>query len=213
MRREGVTTSYLSDRGQLVAVDIEDVPWATALLMVWMVGLYLYDPTLDTFVGYYFLSPWTHGGFEHFWNNMVFLIPLGLYVERRVGSSWFLAFSFLSPYFALHLSVLLGLSGLTEGASGLTKALTGYSIPVLFAEFFHRLDGLRDGIEWREVAVAVVAFAGLVILLASARLTVLRFVGLESSPRYVSVGSHLLGLVAGLVWFVWRAWRHGLDDV
>lgn len=194
-------------------MDIEDVPWATAILTVIVTALYLYDPALDTLIAYYFLSPWTHGGLEHFWNNMVFLIPLGIYVERRVGSPWFLAFSLLCPYFALHLSVLLGISGLTEGASGLTKALTGYAIPVLFAGFVHRLAGLKDfDGKWREVVVAVVTLVALVILLWSARLTVLRFVGRESVPGYVSVGAHLLGLVAGLVWFGWRASRHGFAD-
>lgn len=194
-------------------MDIEDIPWATAILTVIATALYLYDPALDTLIAYYFLSPWTHGGLEHFWNNMVFLIPLGIYVERRVDSSWFLAFSLLCPYFALHFSVLLGISGLTEGASGLTKALTGYAIPVLFAGFVHRLDGLRDfDGKWRGMVVTVVTLVALVILLWSARLTVLRFVGRESVPGYVSVGAHLLGLVTGLVWFGWRASRYGLAN-
>lgn len=190
----------------------EDVPWATALLTVIVTAFYLSDPALDTLAAYYYLSPWTHGGLNHFLQNMVFLLPLGVYVERRVGSFWFLAFSLLSPYFALHLSVFLGLSGLTEGASGLTKALTGYAIPVLFAGFVHRLGGLRDfDGEWREAVVAVVTLAALVILLGSARLTVWRFAGLEASPEYVSVGAHLIGLVLGVLWFVWRLWRHGLE--
>lgn len=208
-----MTTIYLSDKGQLVIVEIEEVPWATAILTVIVTMLYLYDPALDTLIAYYFLSPWTHGGLEHLWNNIVFLIPLGIYVERRVGSPWFLAFSLLCPYFALHLSVLLGISGLTEGASGLTKALTGYAIPVLFAGFVHRLDGLRDfDGKWRELVVAVVTLVALAILLRSALLTVLRFAGRESVPGYVSVGAHFLGLVAGMVWFGWRASRHGIAD-
>jgi membrane associated rhomboid family serine protease len=191
-------------------VEIEDVPWATAVLTVIVTALYLYDPALDTLIAYYFLSPWTHGGLGHFWNNMVFLIPLGIYVERRIGSPWFLSFSLLSPYFTLRFSVLLGISGLTEGTSELTKALTGYAIPVLFAGFVHRLDGLRDfDGKWREVVIAVVTLVALVILLRSALLTVLRFAGRESVPGYVSVGAHLLGLVAGLVWFGWRASHQG----
>jgi len=71
-------------------VDFDDVPWATALLTVWMVGLYLSDPALDTGVKYFFLSPWMHSGWTHFWNNMAFFIPLGLYAERRVDSLLFL---------------------------------------------------------------------------------------------------------------------------
>lgn len=189
------------------------MPWATALLAVWVTALYLYDPPLNTLTGYYFLSPWTHSGLDHYLNNMVFLLPLGVYVEHRVGSFWFLAFSLLTPYFAIHVPVLVGLGGLSEGASGLTKALTGYAIPILIVEFVHRLSDLRDfGSEWKMVAVAVVVLIALVVLIASARLTVWRFVGLEASPEHISVGSHLIGLIIGVLWFAWRAWRHGLDE-
>lgn len=190
------------------------MPWATALLTVWMVGLYLLDPALDTTAKYFFLSPWMHSGWPHFWNNMAFFIPLGIYAERRVDSLPFLALAALIPYLALHVPPLWGLSGWSQGASGLTKALTAYAIPVLLVGFTVRLEGLSDfEFEWREVAVAVVMLLVVVFLTANAWETVQRFAGFEPSPEGVSVGSHLFGLVLGVMWFGWRVWRHGLDEV
>lgn len=191
-------------------VNREDVPWVTVLLTAWMAGLYLFDFTVNTTATYFFLSPWTHSGWPHFWNNMAFFIPLGIYTERRVGSLPFLAFAALIPYLALHVPVLWGLSGWSQGASGLTKALTAYAIPALLVSFVGRLDEFSD-FEWRGVAGAVVVLLVIVFLSVGAWETVQRFVGLEPSPDGVSVESHLFGLAIGMLWFGWRAWRHGLD--
>jgi membrane associated rhomboid family serine protease len=177
-----------------------------------MLGLYLYNPSFNTVGEYYVLSPWMHSGWPHYWNNMAFFLPLGVYSERRVGSLPFLAFAALIPYLALHVPVLWGLSDWSQGASGLTKALTAYAIPVLLVGFTGRLEGLSDfEFEWRELAVAVVVPLVIVFLAADALETVQRFAGLEPSPGGVSVASHLFGLVLGVLWFGWRAWRHGLD--
>lgn len=195
-------------------VNREDVPWATALLAVWMVGLYLFDPALDTTAEYFFLSPWMHSGWSHFWNNMAFFIPLGIYAERRVESLPFLVFSVLIPYLALHVPPLWGLGGWSQGASGLTKALTAYAIPVLLVDFSGRLEEFSDfEFEWKEVAVAIVVLLAVVFLTNGAWETVERFAGLEPSPDGVSVGSHLFGLVLGVLWFGWRSWRHGLENL
>ncbi|SIS18968.1 rhomboid family intramembrane serine protease [Natronorubrum thiooxidans] len=189
------------------------VPWATALLTVWMVGLYLLDPVPDTTAKYFFLSPWMHSGWSHFWNNMAFFIPLGIYAERRVDSIPFLAFAVLIPYLALHVPPLWGLGGWSQGASGLTKALTSYAIPALLVGFSGQLEDLSDfEFDWQEVAVAVLMLLATVFLTVNGWATVQRFAGLESSPDGVSVGSHFFGLVFGMLWFAWRAMRHGLVD-
>lgn len=191
----------------------DDVPWVTALLAVWIVGLYLFDPLLNTGVKYYVLSPWMHSGFSHFWKNMAFLIPLGVYVERRVGWLPFLVFAALIPYLALHLPVVWSLGGLSQGASGLTKALTGYTVAALLVDFYGRLEGFADfEIEWREVAVALVVLLVIIFLTVNSWVTVQRFAGIKPNPVRVSVASHFFGLVLGLLWFGWRGWRHGVFD-
>lgn len=137
-------------------MDFDDVPWATAFLTVWMGGLYLLNPALDTAIKYFSLSPWMHSGWSHFWNNIAFLIPLGIYTERRVGSLPFLAFSVMIPYLALHVPPLWSLGSWSQGASGLTNALTAYALPVLLVGFTERLEEIADsGFEWREVADVV----------------------------------------------------------
>lgn len=194
-------------------VNFDDLPWATALLTVWMIGLYLFDPLLDTGIKYFFLSPWMHSGFNHFWNNMAFFIPLGVYVERRVESWPFLVFAALIPYLALHLPVVWSLGSLSQGASGLTKALTGYTVLALLVDFFGRLDGFADfELDWLEVAVALMVLLVLVFLAMNSLETVQRFAGFEHSPDGVSVASHFFGLVLGILWFGWRGWRHGVFD-
>lgn len=194
-------------------MNFDDLPWATALLTVWMIGLYLLDPFLDTGIKYFFLSPWMHSGFNHFWNNMAFFIPLGVYVERRVESRPFLVFAALIPYLALHLPVVWSIGSLSQGVSGLTKALTGYTVLALLVDFFGKLDGFADfELDWWEVAVALMVLLVLVFLTMNSLETVQRFAGFEPSPDGVSVASHFVGLVLGILWFGWRGWRHGVFD-
>ncbi len=52
----------------------------------------------------------------------------------------------------------------------------------------------------------------LAYLTADAWATVQRFAGLEPRPNGVAVSTHVTGLVLGMLWFGWRALRHGLDD-
>jgi len=116
------------------------------------------------------------------------------------------------PYLALHVPPLWDLSGWSQGASGLTKALTAYAIPVLLVDFTRQLEGFSDfEFKWGDVVVAVVVLLVVVFLTVNAWETVQRFVGLEPNPDGVSVGSHLFGFVFGMLWFGWRVWRHGLD--
>ena len=125
----------------------------------------------------------------------------------------FLAFAVLIPYLALHLPVVWGFSGLSIGASGLTKALTGYTVVALLVDFVMRVEGFAAvETEWREVVVALVAVLMIVFLTVNSWETIRRFAGVVPSPTGVSVASHFFGLVLGVLWFGWRAWRHGLFD-
>ena len=192
-------------------MNFDDLPWVTAVLTTWMIGLYLFDPTLYTGAEYFFLSPWTHSGFNHFWNNMAFFLPLGVYVERRVGSLPFLVFAALIPYLSLQLPVVWSLGGFSQGASGLTKALTGYALLALLVGFSGRLDGFADpDIEWQKMVLAIAVLLVIAFLALNSWITVQRFAGFEPSPAGVSVASHFFGLIFGVLWFGWRGWRYGV---
>lgn len=204
-----VPPRYLSGRGQLIDVDFDDVPWATALLTVWMAAVYVVDPTI-TPLSYTLLAPWMHAGFGHIWQNLLVFVVLGVGVERRVGSVAFGAFAVLIPYLALYLPVALEYGGLSRGASGLTMSLTGYAVPVLIVGLAQRIESFE--LDAREVAVGLGMFLVLLYLIVDAWVTVRRFVGIEPRPDGVSVSSHLTGLVLGLLWFGWRGWRHGMSD-
>lgn len=194
-----------------MVVNRDDIPWATALLTVWMASLYLLDPTLNGGVEYFFLSPWMHSGWPHYWNNMAFFLPLGLYTEWRTDSVALVVFAALIPYLALHLPVVWGLGGLSQGASGLTKALTSYVVMTLLIGFNNRLKRIIDhDFGWREAAVAVVMLLAIAFLSVDAWVTVQRFFYLAPRPEGMSVASHFFGLIIGLFWFSFRTWQHGL---
>lgn len=194
-------------------MDIDDVPWVTALLTIWMGGLYLLSPTLDTGAKYVFLAPWMHGGFGHFANNVALFVVLGGWAERRVGSIPFLVFVVLIPYIALHGPVVVGVGELSWGASGLTNGLTAYVIPALLIALAEKLEGIADGeFGWLEVAVGLAVLLAITFLTADAWVTVERFLGWKPRPGRVSVEAHLAGLVLGLLWFFYRAWQHGLNE-
>jgi len=189
-------------------MDLDGVPWATFVLAAFMVVVHVADPAL-TSLTYTAFAPWMHAGFGHIAENLIVFVVLGVGVERRVGSIPFAAFAVLIPYLALYLPVAFDYGGLSRGASGLTMALTGYAVFVLLVVLAERLDGFK--VEWREVAVILGAFLAVLYLTVDSWVTVQRFFGFEPRPEGVSVSSHMTGLVLGVMWFGWRAWRHGLD--
>lgn len=195
-----------------VVVNRGDIPWATAFLTVWMAGLYLLDPMIDGGVEYFLLSPWMHSTWPHFWNNLAFFLPFGVYTEWRTNSVAFVVFAALIPYLALHLPVVWGLGELSQGASGLTKALTSYLVMTLLIGFKNRLERIIDhNFGWRETAVAVLMLLAIAFLGLDACVTVQRFFYLAPRPKGMSVASHFIGLILGVLWFSYRTWQHGLD--
>lgn len=190
-------------------VTLDDVPWITFALTLWMAVLHLASPAL-TPLSYTVLAPWLHAGFNHIWQNLLVFILLGGWVEKRVDWMGYLFFAVMIPYLALYLPVVFDYGGLSRGASGLTTALTGYTIPVLFIV----LVGLLESFEFdsMEMAVLLIVLLVLAFLIADAGETVQRFAGLEPKPDGVAVSAHMTGLFLGGLWFGWRAFRHELAD-
>lgn len=190
-------------------VTIDDIPWVTFILTLWMGAIHLASPAI-TPLSYTVLAPWMHGGFNHMWQNLVVFVLIGAWVERRVGWITFLFFAVMIPYLALYLPVVFNYGGLSRGASGLTMSLTGYVVPVLLVVLAGHIKSLEFDV--REVTVGLGILLVLVYLTADAWVTVQRFAGLEPRPDGVAVSAHATGLVLGVLWFGWRALRHGLAD-
>lgn len=172
-----------------------------------MAVIYLIEPPA-TPVTYTVLAPWMHADWTHLSQNLLVFVVLGVWVEYRMGWMTYLCAALLIPYLALYLPVVLGYGGLSRGASGLTMALTGYAIPVLLVSLVERIDA--GAFEARQVAVWVGLVLFVTYLAVDSWLTVQRFIGLAPHPDGVSVASHFTGLTLGVLWFCWRAWRHGL---
>lgn len=188
-------------------MDFEDVPCVTAVTAGWMGVIHLVEPTL-TPLTYSLLAPWMHSGWPHLWQNLVIFGLLGVWIEQRVGWLTFLLFVALIPYLALYVPVVFDYGGLSNGASGLTKALTGYVIPALFVALYDLFDYLES--DWRELTIAGVMLLAALYLTVDAWQTIWRFAGIKPRPDGVAVSAHLTGLVLGVLWFGWRSWRHGI---
>jgi len=188
---------------------IDDIPWVTGTLMLGMSAIYLVSPAI-TPLSYTILAPWMHAGFNHIWQNMLLFVPLGAWAERRVGWIPFLLFVVMIPYLALYLPIVFEYGGLSRGASGLTMALTGYWVPVLLILLIRRIESFE--FDAKKVPVGFGILLILAYLTTDAWVTVQRFAGLEPRPGEVAVSAHATGLVLGVLWFGWRALRHGLDD-
>lgn len=190
-------------------VTIDDIPWITLILSLVMGIIYLASPAISP-LSYTVLAPWMHGGMDHILQNLIMFVLLGTWVERRVGWLTFLLFAVMIPYIALYLPVVIKYGGLSRGASGLTMALTGYVVPVLFVVLAGRIDSIE--FDAKEVAFGLGILLVLAYLTADAWVTVQRFAGLDPRPDGVAVSAHATGLVLGVLWFGWRALRHGLAD-
>jgi len=190
-------------------VTTDNVPWITLILSLGMGVIYLVSPAI-TPLSYTILAPWMHSGIGHLWQNLLVFVILGAWVERRVGWLTFLFFAVMIPYIALYLPVVFQYGGLSRGASGLTMALTGYVIPVLFVVLAGRMES--DDIDPKEMVLGLGVLLVLAYLTHDAWVTVQRFAALEPRPDGMAVSAHATGLVLGVLWFGWRALRHGLTD-
>ncbi|QLG63210.1 rhomboid family intramembrane serine protease [Halorarum salinum] len=174
-----------------------------------MLLVYVVNPAIAE-LSYIFLAPWMHSGWPHFWNNLFIFVPLGAWVENRVGWLTFLTFAIMIPYLALSAPVAFGYGELSRGASGLTMAVSGYIVPVSLTNLSERLDSIS--LERRELFVWGLKLLIVLYLAADAYMTVKRFFGFEPRPDGVAVSAHFTGLVTGLLWFAWRGGRHGIFD-
>lgn len=181
----------------------------TPALAVGMATVYVADPTI-TPLSYTALAPWMHAGWSHLWQNLLFFLLLGIWIERRVGWLTFGVFAALIPYLALYLPVAFEYGGLSRGASGLTMALTGYAVPALLATLAERIDSFEFD-AW-EVALGLGTLLVFIYLTFDAWVTVKRFFYLAKRPDGVLVSAHFTGLVLGVLWFAWRGWRHSTLD-
>jgi membrane associated rhomboid family serine protease len=181
----------------------------TPVLTVVMVVIHLAKPPI-TPLTYTVLAPWIHADWTHIVQNLFIFVVLGTWVENRIDWLTYLFAALMIPYLALYLPVVLGYGGLSRGASGLTMVLTGYVIPVLLVDLGNQVDSLE--LEVRQVAVWLGMFILVTYLAVDSWLTIHRFIELTPRPDGVSVSSHLTGLILGILWFCWRAWRHGLSN-
>lgn len=179
------------------------------ILTLGMGAIYLVSPAI-TPLSYTVFAPWMHSGVDHLWQNLLVFVLLGAWVERRVGWLTFLLFAVMIPYIALFLPVVFQYGGLSRGASGLTMALTGYVVPVLFVVLAGRIES--SDFDAKEVMFGLGVLLLLAYLTTDAWVTVQRFAGLEPRPDGMAVSAHATGLVLGGLWFGWRALRHGLTD-
>jgi len=151
-----------------------------------------------------------HSGVDHLWQNLLVFVLLGAWVERRVGWLTFLLFAGMIPYIALYLPFVFQYGGLSRGASGLTMALTGYVVPLLFVVLTGHIESFD--FDAREVVFGLTVLLVLAYLVTDVWVTVQRFAGLEPRPDGVAVSAHATGFVLGVLWSGWRALRHGLAD-
>jgi membrane associated rhomboid family serine protease len=191
-------------------VKTNDFPWITLTLTLWMGAVYLVSPSI-TPLSYTVLAPWLHSGFDHLWQNLFVFVLIGSWCEMRLGRATFFSFVVVSAYLALYLPIAFEYGQPSRGASGLTKALVGYTIPVLFVVLSRQIESFD--FDTRDIAIGIGVLLGLVYLIADSWMTVQRVVGLGPRPAGVAVSAHATGLGLGLFWFGWRLWRHGLADV
>ena len=141
--------------------------------------IYLVSPAI-TPLSYTVLAPWMHSGVDHLWQNLLVFVLLGVWVEKRVGWPTFLLFSVMIPYIALYLPVVFQYGGLSRGASGLTMALAGYVVPVLFVVLAGRIESFD--FDAKEMAFGLGILLVLAYLTTDAWVTVQRFAGLNQRP-------------------------------
>lgn len=169
----------------------------TAVLTVWIVIIWLIDPKLEG-LSYYVLAPWAHDGWSHIDQNLVMLVIFGGLVEWWVERWEFRVVSIGTAYFTLFGAVTLGLSGWSQGASGMTNVYVAFVGMVIASEFLHRFS---DAVSLRDWVVVLGYFFGMMLFAGKAVVTGARLVGAVAPPENTTVGAHALGLVFGVLWF------------
>jgi membrane associated rhomboid family serine protease len=154
------------------------------------------------FVTYMFV----HGGWSHLLFNMLALFMFGLPVERRMGSSEFLLYYFVTGIaaglFSFAVYLLTGQSPFLMGASG---AL--FAVQLAYACFFPQAVILIFGLVPLRAPIAVLLFTGIELVSA----------GLGGGGNVAHL-THLAGFGAGWLYFLvrfgvnpWRAMRGRWD--
>ncbi|WP_368409340.1 rhomboid family intramembrane serine protease [Halomarina litorea] len=149
-------------------------------------------------VSYLWYGPWLHSGVDHYRGNVVVLVILGWVTERRIGTVGYAGFAVGALYLSIIIPVLLRYAH-PLGASGLTKALTGYLALVLLKD---TQSFLRSGkADFEDTAKLVGGLLLSVVVFSSTAQTVGRALGILTAPPGQSISAHAVGLLLGWAWF------------
>lgn len=199
--RSGVSRRYGATVGYVVAIALlycGQLLLAGSLRSGAAYGVAVGGPAVVT----YFLGPWLHGTHAHVVENLVLFGLLAWWTEPRVGTRQFAAVVALAGYATTVGPVVLGVGGRALGASGIANCLAAYCL----------LDYLRlarehspaDPSDWARRGKSVLTLVLAAVIVST---SVAEFVGLLAPTPGVATGSHLLGVVLGVGWFVVRAAR------
>jgi membrane associated rhomboid family serine protease len=146
---------------------------------------------------FFAFAPVAHSTHIHIASNLFFLLIGGVITERILGTKWFLMFLYASGVLSCFLPPYSGLGGPGIGISGGNLALWTFFGLYYFVEY--QLAVPRFGVfERRQLIHLGIAALGTGIALRG----IMQFLGLMSTPSGVAKGSHLLGVLLGVLGFV-----------
>ena len=151
---------------------------------------------------YLALTPWLHSNHQHVLQNALVFAILGVWTERRVNSSSYLAIILLAGYLTNLAPYTFGFGGLGIGASGITNLLWANFTAVQFGGYVDVLKSDTLDIS-RAMIHAVVGVLGFLFVLNA----VAEFVGYTEPAPGTATGAHLLGVILGFTWVVYRVVR------
>lgn len=149
------------------------------------------------------LLPFLHGNVQHFLSNIVMILLMGIAFERRRSPSVLLSLFFIAAYVSIYADIsyaaVTGEGGLAIGASGATRAISGFVVVQYFSidrgavTLESVADGFLDGdsIELVSVVIALVAVYATAISIGQ----YLGFVRVAPDTAYVA---HLAGSMIGV---------------
>lgn len=148
---------------------------------------------------YVMLSPWLHSSHIHILENTLAFALLGGWTERQVGSTQFTFGILAAGYLTNLVPALVGFGGFGVGASGITNTLWGlFTLTQIY--LYHRIVQMDPINYWRALYRLSLFTFGLLFVLQSTG----EFMGYLTPPPGSATGVHLLGVVLGLVWFLYR---------
>lgn len=148
---------------------------------------------------YILFTPWLHSTHRHLVENAIVFALLGAWTEPRVNSFKFGVIAVATGYMTNLAPAVFGFGGFGLGASGITNALWANFTAVQLSQVNGAMQ--TEPFEWRRVLGHLgLSFVGLVFVLKS----ISEFVGYTEPLAGSATGAHLLGVVIGGVWFIYR---------